>query len=107
MVRDFDTNFNSKYAISTPQNLSELLEFLRIASMLQLNGREIFLKKREQAATVRTGNGTHEAYQATEMLRGGTEQSPAATATVDKHDERELKGKHSQAIPHWQSVAVR
>jgi hypothetical protein len=30
--------------------------------MLQLNGREIFLKKREEAATARTGDGTHEAF---------------------------------------------
>jgi hypothetical protein len=68
MVRDFDTNFNSKYAISTPQNLSELLEFSRIASMLQVNGREIFLKKREEAARRESRQRSSRNIQATEFF---------------------------------------
>jgi len=91
-------NFNNERAISTLQNLLEPLEFLPIASMLQVNGREIFLKKREEAATARTGNGTHEAFGKPKVSKEA-EQSLAATGAVDKHGDCELKDSQTQAIP--------
>jgi hypothetical protein len=38
--------FHNKHAISTSQNLSDLLAFFGAGSMLQINGREIFQKER-------------------------------------------------------------
>ncbi len=53
--------FNIRCAISTWQNLSEPLVFLRKRVMLLLNGREIFQKEREDKAFRSSGNGTIEA----------------------------------------------
>lgn len=65
--------FHNAYAISTPQNLPEVLVFLQGGSMLFCNGREIFQKERaDKNHRAGTGNGARQASRQNWRLADGT-----------------------------------
>jgi hypothetical protein len=70
-----EAHFHKTPAISTPEKLFNPLAICQIASMLQINGREIFQKERVDKVITRTGNGTHAVFQDAESCGWNRESS--------------------------------